>query len=114
MSGKLETIKTSITMLDTGLKGPTFLQMQSKAKIKTGNNSDSSTNTKTMATETQHELSPPLQPPLSSRSPPPKPSLTSAQQNTLNPKDTDILDKGKGHLYIEWIPIERSLILRSP
>ena len=105
ISAELETINNSITMPDTGLKGLTSLQMQTKAKTKTGNTSDSSTNTKTMIIQTQNELSPP---PLSQRppphpsspSPPLKSSLTPAQRNlSLNLKDTDTLDKGKGNLY---------------
>ena len=53
-----------------------------------------------MTTQTQHESSSPPPPPLS----PPtllKSSLTPSQRNTSsNSKDTGILDKGKGNLYI--------------
>ena len=44
---------------------------------------------------------PPSPPPPSSPPPPPMSSLTPSQRNTLsNLKDTDILDKGKGNLYV--------------
>ena len=97
--GELETINNSIAALDTDLKGLTSLQMQTTAKTKTGNNSKSSTNTKA----TQHESPPtPSQPPSSTPPPPPpKPSLTPSQRNiSPNPKDTDILDKGKDNIYV--------------
>ena len=73
--------------------------MQTIAKTKTRNNSNSSSNKKTMAI--QYESPPPPPPPPSSPLQPPKCSLTSSQQNiSPNPKDTDILDKGKGSLYV--------------
>ena len=55
ISGELETINNSIATPDTGLKGLTSSQMQTKAQKKTGNTSDSSTNTKAMTTQTQPE-----------------------------------------------------------
>ena len=82
-------------MLDTGFKGLTSLQMQAKAKTKTGNSNDSNTNIKIMTTQTQYESSSSAPPP------PPKSSPASSQRNTSpNPKNMDILDKGKGNLYV--------------
>ena len=100
--GELETINTSITTLDTRLKGLTSLQ--TKAKTKIGNSSEPITTQKPMATQTQHESS---RPPTPTPSPPrpPRSSLTPAQQNTSsNTKDTEILDKDKGNLYIIMDP----------
>ena len=88
-------------MLDTGFKGLTSLQMQAKAKKKTGNSNDSNTNTKSMITQTQHESLSAPPPPPSSPPPPPESSLEPSQRNTSpNPKDMDILEKGKGNLYV--------------
>ena len=84
-----------LLMLDTGFKGLTSLQMQAKAKTKTGNSNDSNTNIKIMTTQTQYESSSSAPPP------PPKSSPASSQRNTSpNPKNMDILDKGKGNLYV--------------
>ena len=102
ISGGLETINSSIEMLDTGFKGLTSLQMQTKAKTKTGNSNDLNTNTKTMTTQTQYESSSSASPPPPSSPPsPPKSSPVPSQRNTSpNPKDMDILNKGKGNLYV--------------
>ena len=101
ISGELETINNSIETLDTEFKGLISLQMHTKTKTETGNSSDTSTNTKTMTTQTYHGLSSPFPPPPSSPPPSTKFSVRQSQRNTSsNSKDTDILDKSKGNLYV--------------
>ena len=97
------------------VKGTNFLKNANQSQDKIGNSSDASANTKTMTPQTrQYESSsPPPLPPLSPPAPP-KLSLTPAQQNTsLKLNDADILNKGKGNLYVMIDSNRKFIIFRS-